>query len=53
MGGGKWKPIETAPRDGTWLLLWCEFGDADEPVVARWTDQPRPGGSYGPFVRRR
>jgi hypothetical protein len=49
--GGSWQPIETAPRDGTWLLLWCEFGDGDdEPLVARWTDYPYRGGEFGPFT---
>ncbi|WP_243350829.1 Lar family restriction alleviation protein [Stenotrophomonas acidaminiphila] len=32
----EWQPIETAPRDGTRILLW----DADraEPVFGRWID---------------
>ena len=27
-----WQPIETAPKDGTRILLW----DTDEAVIAKW-----------------
>ncbi len=30
----EWQPIETAPRDGTRLLLWAAWND--EPVIASW-----------------
>lgn len=39
-----WQPIKTAPRDGTWLLLWCDWHIcgkwiADgERVKGGWTD---------------
>lgn len=39
-----WKPIKTAPRDGSWVLLVggnCDgdAGDNDRrPVVAQWTN---------------
>ncbi len=28
----QWQPIETAPRDGTPLLVW----DGDVPIIAYW-----------------
>jgi hypothetical protein len=39
---GAWQPIETAPRDGTWVLLTggeC-FGedDGERTVVAQWDE---------------
>lgn len=36
----KWNKIETAPRDGTWLMLWrpCEDGPwrSSPLIIARW-----------------
>lgn len=29
-----WQPIETAPKDGTLLLLWLE--DEHRPIVGHW-----------------
>jgi hypothetical protein len=37
-----WQPIETAPKDGTRILLW----DTDEAVVAKWDDISM-GGAKG------
>lgn len=31
-----WQPIETAPRDGTDVLLWCPRGGV---TVGRWDEQ--------------
>jgi hypothetical protein len=37
-----WQPIETAPKDGTRILLW----DTDEVVIAKW-DDISTGGAKG------
>ena len=37
-----WQPIETAPKDGTRILLW----DTDEVVIAKWDDISM-GGAEG------
>lgn len=29
-----WQPIETAPRDETWVLLWGK--DEETPLTAQW-----------------
>jgi hypothetical protein len=38
----KWQPIETAPQDGTWVLLACGSG-GDGWVVAGWLDTEHGG----------
>ncbi len=58
-----WRPIETAPQDRRWLLVWCEdvgysiyrFGpgliEAEEPQPTHWLPLPDPpavGGDAPP-----
>lgn len=55
----KWRPIETAPKDGTDLLLWCgwcitgfrdengfwtEDGTQSIQMVTHWIPSPPPPG---------
>lgn len=36
-----WQPIETAPKDGRWLLL--HRADINITIVAQWDDESEPG----------
>lgn len=43
----EWQPIETAPKDGTRVLIWSMIHTAGKAVGARWNDdryakKPRP-----------
>lgn len=41
----QWKPIETAPRDGSTILLWSET--AQDLEVAAWDDNwPGEGRTF-------
>lgn len=37
-GPGAWRPIETAPRDGTLVDLWCVSPDNEDATAIRLTD---------------
>lgn len=51
----EWRDISNAPRDGSWVLLFCDFHDGGKEMrVARWVADHRPATRrekpYGPFV---
>lgn len=40
---GAWQPIESAPQDGTWIVVWCAgWGKSVSPETARFG-----GGDHG------
>lgn len=47
-----WQPIDSAPKDGTNVMLLCVFDDRREITIARWCDTPAPAGPFGKFCWR-
>lgn len=47
-----WRPIETAPKDGTVILLWCDniAGGPLYSIAYYDAAYPSGGGEHGPFV---
>jgi hypothetical protein len=39
-----WQPIETAPKDGSWVLLWVE--NNRQAIVAYWSGKPLWDGNF-------
>lgn len=44
-----WQPIDTAPRDGTPVLLYCPELEVDKYVVGRYDNEVKHEGPYGRF----
>lgn len=47
-----WQTIETAPRDGTLIMLWCDYRDRERAEIARYAPEKFPGDyrPHGEFV---
>lgn len=44
---GDWLDLDTAPRDGTWIIIDVETGgDGSEPLVGRWKPYEEDGLTY-------
>jgi hypothetical protein len=48
----EWQDIESAPKDGSWVYIWCDFVDGHEPRIARYVADHTPNVDkpFGPFV---
>jgi hypothetical protein len=44
LAGRTWQPIETAPKDGTRILLWC--GSKAHTFVGQWSRGSWVGAKY-------
>lgn len=45
----EWQPIETAPKDGSHVLLWCEHMEGIRYVVAKYITPSGRDHGWGPF----
>ena len=45
-----WRTMKSVPKDGRPVLLYCDFADSKEVVVARYNARKAGTGPYGRFV---
>ena len=43
---GEWQPIETAPKDGRWVLCWGHNAGVVESMIWHWNDDSKDGNWY-------
>ncbi len=44
-----WQPIESAPRDGAWILV-CAAGEADSATIVKWHVISWRSGEMGWYI---
>lgn len=44
MSSDKWQPIETAPKDGTWIMIYEPYGGGQNVDLTHWIAS---WGDYG------
>ena len=47
---GRWQPIETVPKDGRTVLLFCNYVGSREVTIARYVADHGHPGPHGAFV---
>lgn len=47
----QWKPIETAPKDGTRIII-CGVGIMKHPTIAYWRQVMGNNKKSGPYLKR-
>jgi hypothetical protein len=43
----RWQSMETAPKDGRFILAWCDCGRMSQPIVAHWNEEDEFWADWG------